>query len=412
MSSIMFDGESGGHTAVQDTPMDLIESFQLNDFLFSSPHRTLLAKGCLFNAHSNRPATPETLNEQVNTLFERARRDGQTNPVVVGALPFDTTQPAHLYVPKHWFETSALSIDARHDLSRTPVRVTPTEHALFPRPQGYRDGVEQALEAMRQGRVEKIVLARTLEMNTDQSVDLKPLIKRLIAINPRGYSFSLPMTPEQPDSAPAHAFIGASPELLVRREGNQVIVNPLAGSIPRHSDESEDQRRASELAASDKDRREHALVIDAVIDGLSPYCAYLDIPDGPSVIGTDTLWHLSTTIVGELKDPDTTSLELAAAMHPTPAVCGHARQAAYQAIHDIEPFKRGYFAGAVGWCDSEGNGEWSVAIRCADVHDTHVRLYAGAGLVPGSDPQKELVETGTKLKTMLNAMGLDALNTL
>ncbi|MCM2129833.1 isochorismate synthase [Larsenimonas rhizosphaerae] len=408
MSSALVDD---GATETCDA-IDPVTAYRARDFLFCSSHHTLHARGCLINAQSNRPASPDVLDAQATTLFEKARRRGQSNPIIVGALPFDVSQPAHLYVPEYWRRSAAPDAAERQALVRTPVALTVSESALYPRPQGYREGVKRALQAMAEGRVDKIVLSRTLEINASTRVDLPPLMKRLIGVNPHGYSFALPLTPDQPDGAPPHAFIGASPELLVKKEGTRVVVNPLAGSIPRHRDTAEDQQRAEELAVSEKDLHEHKVVIDAILEALTPYCSSMTVPEGPSVISTDTLWHLSTTITGELRDPAVSSLALAAAMHPTPAVCGHPRREAYRDINAIESFHRGHFGGAVGWCDSDGNGEWSVAIRCADVHDTHVRLYAGAGLVPGSDPQKELIETGTKLRTMLNAMGLEHLDTV
>jgi isochorismate synthase len=126
----------------------------------------------------------------------------------------------------------------------------------------------------------------------------------------------------------------------------------------------------------------------------------------PSVIETETMLHLSTVLEGQADDPNTNSLQIAADLHPTPAVCGFPRQSAYQAIREIETFERGYFTGMIGWCDARGNGEWVVTIRCAEVNQHEMCIYAGAGIVNESSPQSELDETGAKMGTILKAAGI------
>lgn len=208
------------------------------------------------------------------------------------------------------------------------------------------------------------------------------------------------------NTAAARTLIGASPELLISRRGTTIIANPLAGSEPRSADAQIDQARAEQLLESAKDRREHALVIEAVVEALRPFCRELRVPSEPSLINTPTMWHLSTLIEGELSDETTSSIDLALALHPTPAVCGYPRHAARKAIAEIEAYDRGLFTGMVGWCDDSGDGEWVVTIRCAEVASHSIRLYAGAGVIAGSSPEKELAETGAKFNTMLNALGI------
>ncbi|MNW45467.1 Isochorismate synthase DhbC [compost metagenome] len=162
------------------------------------------------------------------------------------------------------------------------------------------------------------------------------------------------------------------------------------------------------MLASAKDLHEHAVVIDAVAAALSPYCRKLEVPSQPSLIKTNTMWHLSTEIYGELKSTSTSSLELAMALHPTPAVCGTPTKLAREAIQEIEPFDRNLFTGMVGWCHENGDGEWIVTIRCAEIEDRNMVLYAGAGVVAGSTAESELAETSAKFRTMLEAMGLDS----
>ncbi|HWN28712.1 MAG TPA: chorismate-binding protein, partial [Actinomycetospora sp.] len=161
------------------------------------------------------------------------------------------------------------------------------------------------------------------------------------------------------------------------------------------------------LLASVKDHHEHALVVADVAERLRPLVDGLEVPATPSLVATPTLWHLSTTLRGRVTDPAVTSLHLAQALHPTPAVCGVPRAAAQAAITEIEPFDRGFYTGTVGWTDAHGDGEWVMALRCGEVQGDHVRLWAGAGIVPASCPADELAETAVKLRTLLDALGLD-----
>src|SRR5690606_14770600 len=205
--------------------------------------------------------------------------------------------------------------------------------------------------------------------------------------------------------APGGVMVGASPELLVRRIGDRIYVNPLAGSIGRDSDPEKDESLKAGLARSEKDLREHGYVVADIERILREYCAELDVPAGPSVIGTDTLWHLSTYITGRLRSPSVTALELSCALHPTPAICGHPTSVAFKHIQDLETVERGYYAGLVGWQHANGDGEWALALRCALHSDNNqLRLYAGAGTVAGSDPDSEIKETATKMETFMRAI--------
>lgn len=165
-----------------------------------------------------------------------------------------------------------------------------------------------------------------------------------------------------------------------------------------------DAALASGLLHSEKDLREHAIVVREIERILRPLCVELSVPAMPSAISTDTLWHLSTQIDGVLAEPVPTALDLARALHPTPAICGYPTALAREAIGALEGFARGYYAGLVGWQDESGDGEWALALRCAQVEGRHLRLYAGAGIVAGSDPESEYVETRTKLATLFRAL--------
>jgi isochorismate synthase len=202
-------------------------------------------------------------------------------------------------------------------------------------------------------------------------------------------------------------LIGVSPELLVRKRGSRVFSNPLAGSAKRRASPDEDKRTAEALLDSEKDHYEHRLVIDEIRRVMAPECTSLTIPEQPSLLSTAAMWHLSTAIEGELRNPGRSSLQLACQLHPTPAVCGAPTELARKLINLVEPFERGLFTGMVGWCDAAGNGEWVVTIRCGTVVDNCLRLFAGAGIVEASSPASEWAETQAKLGTMLAACGLD-----
>ncbi|MCC3779581.1 isochorismate synthase, partial [Streptomyces sp. UNOB3_S3] len=269
-----------------------------------------------------------------------------------------------------------------------------------PSPEIYGRAVAEAVRRMKRGDFSKVVLARTLELRSSRDLDLPALLQRLARRDPSGYTFAVP-------SGPGRTLLGASPELLVSRRGGRLVANPLAGSTPRSADLAEDVRRAAALLESAKDLHEHAVVVDAVREALAPYCRTLDVPTRPTLVRTATMWHLSTTVVGEPADPAVSALELACALHPTPAVCGTPTDTARRVIGELEPFDRGAYTGMVGWGDASGDGEWVVTIRCAEAEERTLRLFAGAGVVEQSSPEAETAETGAKFQTFLQAVGVD-----
>ncbi|WP_166243339.1 isochorismate synthase DhbC [Paenibacillus turpanensis] len=377
----------------------LIDGYRPDDcFFLSSPQGMLLTEGELVAvAASEEPDKLAALSRDVAKAWDDAKRKGVTNPIVVGAVPFDPAKPAKLVVPVS--VRRAEPSTSSEEPSKRESAGSVIDIAEVPAQEGYMSGVAEAVSRIQDGEFSKIVLSRTLQLTSAAAVDPAVLLRNLARSNPRGYTFAVPL--------PQSTLVGASPELLVSRKGLQVVANPLAGSAARSADPEEDQRRAVALLVSEKDLHEHAVVIQAVAEALRPFCRTLDVPDRPSLLQTPTMWHLSTEIKGDLLDPATTSLELAAALHPTPAVCGTPTDLARQAIQQIEPFDRGFFTGMVGWCDASGNGEWIVTIRCAEVSGRFLRLFAGAGIVGASKPEDELKETSAKFRTMLNAMGLD-----
>ena len=383
----------------------LIDSYQTgSSFFFASPYHTLLTQGI----YAKLPDTEErnhwkSLPGNVTNLLKQAKRSEQDIPLIVGAIPFDDTSPAHLIIPTTFGSAGPLHSETIVSVPQTDI---PCNVRLVPEAQEYVGNVEAGLSLLRTEQLDKIVLARTLECTLPDVIDIPHLLHNLARYNPLSYVFAVDLGFDTPDIVQQHTLVGASPELLLSRTGSVVVANPLAGSIPRHSNPMEDHKRAQALLASVKDRHEHAIVVDSVARALRPFCDILDVPDEPSLIHTPTMWHLSSVVKGILADPATSSLVLATALHPTPAVCGHPTDAARDAINQIEPFDRGFFTGMVGWCNATGDGEWVVTIRCAEVKDQLLRLFAGAGIVIDSQAEEELAETTAKFRTMLNAMGL------
>ena len=355
---------------------------------FASPRHTLLASDAIALPPGITPLT-----SRVSHALASAREAGAPAPAVVGAIPFDVSQPAALGITSTLRRAGPLANKAMPRRGRLPGtrREVPAGH-------DYASSVADAVRRIRRGEIDKVVLARTLELLCDHPVELPQLLAGLAARNPLGYNFSVAL-------GGGRTLLGASPELLVRREGGVLLANPLAGSIPRAPhDPEEDQRRARALLSSRKDLEEHRVVVDAVAQALRPLCPRLQVPSKPSLVHTPTMWHLSTVVTGPT---EADALALALALHPTPAVCGFPRGRAHELIRQLEPFERGFYAGAFGWTDAHGDGEWVVSIRCAELSEQRrLRLFAGAGIVGESDPQLELAETAAKLRTMLDALGL------
>lgn len=370
----------------------LVEHYRRGDFLFTTPHRTLLARGA---AEEITGTDEDALADRVSTAL--AARPGG---IATGVLPYDTTTgtPARLVVPR----TVRTAGPVHPDVGRlTRGRVgAPTAVRAVPEPSVHADAVRRAVTEIAIRDLRKVVLARALDVEFDRDVPVESIVRNLILDHCRGHVFAAGL----PD---ARTLLGASPELLVSRRGGRVVAHPHAGSMPRSADAADDAANAETLLASKKDRLEHAILTEAVAEALRPYCRDLDVPAEPELERTPAMWHLGTRITGELADPATTALQLASALHPTPAICGTPVASARRLIGDLEPFSREYYAGTVGWVDGDGDGEWVVSIRCADAGATSLRMYAGGGVVADSDPQAELDETSAKFTTLARAMSLD-----
>jgi len=190
-------------------------------------------------------------------------------------------------------------------------------------------------------------------------------------------------------------MVGATPELLVRRTSDVVLSRVLAGTVKRRGNEGEDASLAKALLGSDKDLEEHEYAVRSVARALAHHCTDLRVPAQPTVLRLSNVQHLATDISGRLAD-GASALALAASLHPTAAVCGSPTERAFAVIRELEGMDRGRYAGPVGWFDSRGDGEFGIALRCAEVRPGSLRLFAGCGIVTGSDPEAELAESRAK----------------
>lgn len=285
------------------------------------------------------------------------------------------------------------------ELSPSALRAQPARHLAVNsvrNPMAWTAAVESAAARLRAGDAEKVVLAREVVAHGDGVVSAGNVVRALRTAYPSCFTYLI-------TGGDGTAFAGASPELLVRRAGPHAFAQPMAGSVARGASDAEDERLARELMASHKDAAEHRLVANFVVDALRPFSTRVNA-GGPEVVRFTNIQHLATSVEADLRERAAGVLELASALHPTPAVGGWPRSAADAIIDDLEGMDRGWYAGGVGWIDGAGDGEIAVALRGGLLWEDGARLYAGAGVMPDSDPARELEETEVKFKALLGAL--------
>lgn len=338
------------------------------------------------------PGEAATLTVPAVTVV--AAGDGTAWATVVGPGPLDDDAVARSLAPVLIGPGGAGGRRSTAHPASPPVHVH-----LWPDGPGFERSVRRALEAIEAGRLTKVVLARQVTAQFAAPVDVAGVLRRLGQQEPACALFAC--------RTGGRAFVGASPELLVRRRGDTVVSYPLAGTAPRRPSV---EAAAARLSTA-KERAEHRAAAAVVAERLQPWCDTLAVPDHPGLVELSSVVHLGTRLVGRLGTDGRTgrpadALALAAALHPTPAVAGVPTDEALACIRELEPQGRGTYAGPVGWVDARGDGELVVAIRSATVTGTRAVAYAGAGIVAGSDPARELEETTLKLRTALGALGL------
>jgi menaquinone-specific isochorismate synthase len=255
----------------------------------------------------------------------------------------------------------------------------------------WEQAVIAAVGRIKAGDLRKVVLARDLFATASEPIDIRILLARLAARAPDCYTFS------------CAGLVGATPELLIRREGRDVSSLVLAGTMARGGSKADDEALAAFLLASAKNKEEHQYTVESVRDVLTPLCSSITVDDAPYLLQMADYQHLATQVTGELAS-DASALSLAASLHPTAAICGTPTADALNLIRELEAMNRGRYSGPVGWMDAHGNGEWGIALRCGEIDGPRARLFAGCGIVAGSQPESELAETETKFRPMRRAL--------
>ncbi len=420
---------------------DVAQSLGEPDFVFDDPiaDRTVVAFGRVrrFTARSTSKAPfeiAERAREELGRIQHVAGLD-EVAPVAVGGFAFDplrTGQGNWADFPAGVLELPSLTLIREGEsawaiqiapLARRPSaeklsrrlsrestqprgnsaesKATPRKVALKLLAEGdalrrWRHAVDALLSRMADAELEKAVLARSLSVARPAAVDALGLVQRLRSMQPSSVRYLV--------RRGEASFLGATPEILFRREGARLESVALAGSAPRNDDPEFDRSLARSLMSSPKERREHALVVEAITDALEPLVRSLEVPQSPRIRRLKQVQHLETPIAANLND-EVSEAALLSALHPTPAVCGQPRSHARELLRALESFDRGWYAGPVGWLTAEGKSAFAVAIRSMLLCKREAHLFVGAGIVPGSNADAEWRETELKSQAMLRALG-------
>ena len=260
--------------------------------------------------------------------------------------------------------------------------------------QQWESRVAQAIAKIDKSEIDKVVLARDLIATTQSAIDVRPILNKLSENYPATWVFSV------------DGLIGATPELLLRLSRGMVTSRVLAGTIPKTGDDARDLALAGSLARSSKDLEEHEYAVRSVAEALEPFCSSTNVPDAPFVLHLANVMHLATDVTGALLESahHIDAFALLKSLHPSAAVCGTPRNLAFDVIDEIEGMNRGRYAGPVGWIDARGDGELGIALRSGQVSKNEIRIFAGCGIVAGSDPVVELAESSAKFSAMKSAL--------
>ncbi|NRT86779.1 isochorismate synthase [Clostridium beijerinckii] len=367
-----------------------------NCLYFSTPEYELYTEQICdkidFNTATN---IPKIVEEFIN-------KGALKGKMIVGAIPFDLEESGCLYVTNKW-EVLQIPFKERKIVPSNSIQNNYVVNTKYvPTPERYMKMVEEAVKDIKGGSLDKIVLSRGVDLTFEKQVDVLEILKRLCVDNEAGYTYATNLYNNS-------FLVGASPEMLVSKRQKHIYSNPLAGSRPRGINANEDKLISEELMTSTKDQKEHKFVVNNIVDKISKICKEVTYQKIPVLIKTKQLWHLSTLIEGTLKDLRQTVLEAAITIHPTPAICGVPQSAAYKKIAELEGYNRGLFTGIIGWCDENGDGDWAIVIRGAQICPNNVKIRAGAGIVQDSEAVSELEETKVKFRTMLNGLGMNDL---
>ena len=344
--------------------------------------------------------------EVANFTIKNNVHGGGTGPILFTSFAFDETELSKLIIPqivigqkngKSWItwigETSQPEIS---QLENSVISGEIKWQAGSITEEKWRSQVAVAIKSINDGELEKVVLARDLTATSTTAIDARQLLKRLEIEYPSTWLFLV------------DGLVGATPELLVRLSKSLVTSRVLAGTIRKTGDEDRDLTLAASLAKSSKDLEEHEYAVRSVADALAPFCSSTNVPDSPFVLHLSNVMHLATDVTGVLNDSakPTDIFTLISELHPSAAVCGTPTKKASELIPELEQMNRGRYAGPVGWIDIHGDGEIAIALRCGQISQDKlkIQIYAGCGVVAGSDPEKEFAESQAKLMPMRTAL--------
>jgi len=327
-----------------------------------------------------------------------------TGPVLFTSFSFDRNQESVLVIPKvvvgqkgsnswiTWIGSGAQPQLPESAATFTPSTFTFSEGTLSANE--WKERVTEVISRVNSNGVDKVVLARDIVANSDSEIDARPILKKLSSEYPSTWVFSV------------DGLVGATPELLLRLSRGMVTSRVLAGTIPKTGDDEKDLALAASLARSSKDLEEHEYAVRSVADALDPFCSSTNVPESPFVLHLANVMHLATDVTGALIESKQhiDAFSLLKNLHPSAAVCGTPRNIAFDVIEEIEGMDRGRYAGPVGWIDASGDGELGIALRCGQITDREIRIFAGCGIVAASNPEKEVEESNAKMIPMRSAL--------
>jgi len=327
-----------------------------------------------------------------------------TGPVLFASFSFSSDEESVLIIPQvivgkkgdkswiTWIGSSPqpdLNVRAP-DLIHNSITWDSADHA----DDAWKSRVSTAVDRIQSGKLDKVVLARDFTGYSDQDIEPRTILKKLAAEYPSTWNFAVA------------GLVGATPELLLRLSRKMVTSRVLAGTISKTGDDERDLALAASLARSSKDLEEHLYAVKSVADALEPFCTSTNVPDAPYVLHLANVMHLATDVTGAIAEKlaHVDAFTILEQLHPSAAVCGTPREQAGQLIAEIESMSRGRYAGPVGWIDAAGDGELGIALRCGQIDGNSIRIFAGCGIVAGSDSDKELAESVAKLVPMRSAL--------
>ena len=327
-----------------------------------------------------------------------------TGPVLFTSFSFDRNDESVLVIPQvivgnkgdsswiTWIGESAQPVLAATAPAFTPNSFTFSEGTISA--DSWKERVAQAITRIESGAVDKVVLARDINATAEKDIDQRAILSKLNVEYPSTWTFAV------------DGLVGATPELLLRLSRGMVTSRVLAGTIPKTGDDEKDLALAGSLARSSKDLEEHEYAVRSVAEALEPFCTSTNVPESPFVLHLANVMHLATDVTGALIEgkKHVDAFALLKSLHPSAAVCGTPRNIAFDIIDEIEGMNRGRYAGPVGWIDARGDGELGIALRTGQIEGRTVAIYAGCGIVAGSNPEKEVEESNAKMIPMRSAL--------